>query len=413
MLTKDNIQEILNTISKNKLRTFLTGFSVSLGIFLYVVLSGLGNGLINYYNNLYGKVSLNTIRIIATETALPYKGLKAKRTITFDNGDLTALEKQFQTTIEYLTPVISNQSFVTFENKGDLYSIKGVSPGHLISENSLIMQGRFINYNDTKEGANYAVIGRMVEKELFERTNAVGKMINISGNFFKIIGVFQDEGGTEKERRIYLPFTTLQHLENIDKFQTIIVAYNKDVGHKGAKSFEEKLISFLGKRKTVSPNDYKGFKVTNMIEEYQKTMLFAKSIQLIIGLITLGLIVSSIIGISNIMVYSVKERFKEIGIRKAIGATPSRIALAIMLESFFLSVVFGIIGLILGVLLLKMFHLTHGNSLQSEYLVLNPGINMLTALFIFFLLVLSGAIAAYIPARKASKIKPIEAIRNE
>lgn len=409
MFSRDTWQEIFETIVKNKLRTFLTGFSVALGIFLYVVLSGMGNGLYNNYNRIYSNVALNIINILATETSLPFEGFKAKRNIKFNNEDLRAVEKQFTSTLDYITPRISKQCLITYRNESDLYSTRGVSPSHLRAENSVIARGRFINKNDLIQRTNYAVIGRMVEKDLFKGVNAIGKNVDVSGIIFKVIGVFQDEGGDDQERVIYIPYTTRQQLDGNNEFDMMIVAYHKEIGHEGAREFQDQLISFLKKRKTISPEDSRCFNIVNMIAHYRATMMFAKAIQFVVFFITMGIILSGIIGISNIMVFVVKKRTKEIGIRKAIGATPRIIALTIMLESIFISSIFGLTGMAFGTIILSTLQ---SERLTEEYLILNPSIDGFTAISVTVLLIICGAIAAYVPARRASKIKPIEALRH-
>ncbi len=410
MFGKDTWQEIFETIIKNKLRTFLTGFAVTLGIFLYVVLSGMGNGLYNNYNNFFGEDALNIINILASETKLPYKGYKAKRQVRFNNNDLIAIEKRFAGTLDYITPRISKQSMITHRNKSGFYFTRGVSPGHLMAENSVMMRGRYINKADLMNRTNYAVIGRMVEKDLFEDESAVGKNIDISGNIFTVIGVFQDEGGDNEERFIYIPYTTVQQLEGDEEFNMMIVAYHKTIGFEQAMKFQDQLINFIKNRKIISPEDSGSMIVLNATKQYRITMNFANAIQFVVFFITIGIIISGIIGISNIMVFVVKQRTKEIGIRKAIGATPKVIAGNIMLESIFISSVFGIIGMILGMVTLSTLQ---GDRLSKEYLILNPGINGFTVVSVTLLLITCGAIAAYVPARRASRIKPIEALRGE
>lgn len=411
MFSSDIWIEIFEIISKNKLRTLLTGFSVATGIFFYVILSGMGKGLSNNFDNLYLEDALNTIEITAAETSLPYMGYESKRSITFNNKDMSAIKKRFAATLSYLTPRISKRDLITYKSNSDFYNTEGVGPGHLEVENSLIMRGRYINEKDVIDRSKYAVIGRMVEKDFFNGEDAVGKMIDVSGVPFKIVGVFQDEGGDNEERYIYIPYTTRQQLEgNNDEFKVVIVAFNKDLGYQGAMAFEEQLIDFLKQRKTVSPEDTWGFNILNFTDHYQKTLMLSGAIQIVAFLITMGVIISGVIGISNIMVFTVKERTKEIGIRKALGATPKKITDAIITESVFITGVFGFTGMILGILLLNSLK---GKNLHEEYLVLNPGINIYSALFVTVLLIACGAIAAYVPAKRASDIKPIEALRDE
>jgi putative ABC transport system permease protein len=411
MWSRDTWKEIFEAIGKNKLRTFLTGFSVSVGIFFYIILSGMGTGLYNNFDNLYLEDALNIIRFTGTETSVPYGGYKAKRVIEFNNDDLKAIEQKFGHTLEYITPRITRRNLVTYQNNSDFYFTRGVASGHLIAENSLMMRGRYINEKDVAERTKYAVIGRMVEKDLFDGADAIGKHIDISGISFKVVGVFQDEGGDNEERFIYIPYSTRQLLEgNTDKLNVFIAAFPKSLGVTGAIEFQNQLTSFLKSRKTISPDDPWGFRVLNFTEQYQKTQLLSGAIQVMVLIISLSVIISGVIGVSNIMVFTIKERTKEIGIRKALGATPKMITSTIILESITITSVFGFTGLVLGVFILNNLQ---SERLHQEYLVLNPSINGYTALFVTVLLIACGAIAAYVPARRASKIKPIEALRDD
>ncbi|MEM9142430.1 MAG: ABC transporter permease [Bacteroidota bacterium] len=389
----------------------MTGFTVALGIFIFVTLFGMGNGLNNTFDLFFGEDAVNILNIEATQTSLPYGGYKAKRRIEFNNSDLAAIEKDFAPMLDYLTPRISRRNLVTFGSESDYYYTRGVAPSHLIAENSLMMRGRYINAKDIQDRTKYAVIGRMVEKDLFDGKDAIGKYIDVDGSAFKVVGVFQDEGGDNEERFIYIPYTTRQLLEgNEDDFSVLIVAFKETLGNAGALLFQNQLEAYLKQRKTISPKDPWGFNVFNYAEELKRNQQFAGALQIIISAIAFVVIISGIIGISNIMLFVVKERTKEIGIRKALGATPRKITNTIMLESIFITGIFGFIGMLAGVVVLNVIA---GESLQENYFITRPGINLGLAVFVTILLILCGALAAYVPAKRASSIKPIVALRDE
>ncbi len=411
MFSRDTWKEIFETIQKNKLRTFLTGFTVALGIFIFVTLFGMGNGLNNTFMKFFGNDATNIFRIFPSTTSLPYAGYKAKRQIVFENDDLDDILNEFGPMVEYITPRIQRSSVVTYKDKSDNYGNIGVGPGMQFAEKTIIMKGRYINAGDIRSKAKYAVIGRMVEKDIFKGDDALGKFIDISGSVFKVIGVFQDDGGDNEERNIFIPFTTRQLLEgDNDKIGQITLAFNEAIGYDGALRFQRQLDEFIRNKKQVSPKDPRGIFIQNVADQLKQNQQFAGVLKIIISAIAFVVIISGIIGISNIMVFVVKERTKEIGIRKAMGATPRIITSTILLESVFITTLFGFIGMFLGILVLNVIA---GKTLEEDYFITNPSINSGTAVFVTILLIICGTMAAFIPARKAAKIKPIVALRDE
>jgi putative ABC transport system permease protein len=409
MFSRDSWQEIFETISKNKLRTFLSGFTVALGIFIFVILFGFGNGLKNSFKEFFMDDATNIFRLFPGRTNIPHNGFKSGRTIEFDNNDLAAIQKTFAFEVEYMTPRITRNYAVKFKNKSNNYGLRAVGPGHQKAEKTILMKGRFINYQDVKNKTKYAVIGRLVEDDLFEGEDAIGKYINIGKRSFKVVGVFQDDGGDNEERYVYTPYTTNQLIEkNTDKVGQIIVAFKPIIGYNGAMKFEEKLMTFMKKRHDIHPDDESGIYLRNVADDMEQNQQFGSLLQMVVSFVGLGTLIAGIIGISNIMVYVVKERTKELGIRKAIGATPRSVILIILQESIFITTAAGYIGLFGGILLLKSLGTT-----LDDYFIKNPYINLGTAIFATIILIVFGAIAGYVPARRAARIKPIVALRDE
>jgi putative ABC transport system permease protein len=409
MFSRDNWKEIFETIQKNKLRTFLSGFTVALGIFIFVSLFGLGNGLINTFKKFFEDDAQNIIYFFPGTTSEPYKGYKSGRQIEFDNSDIAAIEKNFPIFLEYVTPRISRTYLVKYKNESNNYSTRAVAPSHQDAERTIMMKGRYLNLIDIKQKTKNAVIGRLVEKDLFEGNNSIGEYIDISGSMFKVIGVYQDDGGDDEERRIYMPYTTQQLIEkNTDKVDELIVAFKPELGYAGALALDKSITDFLKDKKFISPEDQNGFFVRNVAEGLKNTQQLAQVLQLIVAFVAFGTIIAGIIGISNIMVFVVKERTKEIGIRKALGATPKSVIGTILLESIFITTVFGVIGMLLGVAVLS----TLGEKLE-DYFIMNPYIDMWVAVFATIVLIIFGGIAGYIPAKRAASIKPIVALRDE
>ena len=409
MFSKDRWQEIFQTIGKNKMRTFLSGFTVALGIFIFVVLYGLGNGLKNSFKKFFVDDANNVIYIYPGKTSKPYKGFKANRRIEFENSDLDDIKENFTFFLEDITPRIIRNANVRYKNKSNSYSTRGVAPNHQKVEKTIIMHGRYLNNNDILNKTKHAVIGRLVATDLFKDENPVGSYVEINSSAFKVIGVFQDEGGDNEERNIYIPYTTRQRLEmGNDKIDQIVVTFRNELGHTGAIGFESALKKFLKDKKAIDPSDSSGLNFQNVADNLKRNQQFAAALQYIVVFVGLGTLIAGIIGISNIMVFVVKERTKELGIRKALGATPRSVIQMILHESIFITTLSGYAGLFLGILLLQNL----GSKLEN-FFITNPYININTALFATFILIFFGSVAGYIPAKRAASIKPITALRDE
>jgi|TARA_B110000114_G_scaffold138051_1_gene145355 putative ABC transport system permease protein len=409
MFSRDRWQEIFDTIQKNKLRTFLSGFTVALGIFIFIILFGFGNGLKNQFQEFFLDDATNTITLFAGKTSMPYQGFKSNRRIEFDNSDLADIKENFPFFLEYITPRISRSASVKYKNEFDNYSTRGVGPAHQFAEKTIMMKGRYINEKDIENKTKYAVIGRLVAQDLFNQGDALGQFIEIGNSVFKVIGIFQDDGGDREERYIYIPYTTRQLLEKSnDKVDQIVLAFKPQLGHSGSLVFERKLREFLKKKKSIAPKDPNGIFFRNRADILKQNQQFANVLQLIVTFVGLGTLIAGIIGISNIMVFVVKERTKELGIRKALGATPKSVIQMILQESVFITTISGYVGLFIGIFVLKSI----GVSLQ-DYFIKDPYIDTTTALFATIILILFGGIAGYIPAKRAARIKPIVALRDE
>ncbi|WP_136466076.1 ABC transporter permease [Flagellimonas onchidii] len=409
MFNRDTWQEIFLSIKKNKLRTFLAGFTVALGILIFVSLVGLTNGLRNTFEEFFSDDATNTIFLFAGRTSMPYKGYKSNRIIEFDNSDLEDIKKNFSMFLEYVTPRISRSALTKYKEESNNYITRAVGPGHQFNEKTIIMKGRYINERDVEAKTKYAVIGRLVEQDLFGTKNAIDKYIDIGGSVFKVIGVFQDDGGDNEERYIYIPYTTRQLIEkNTDKIDQIILGFRPEIGYAGAMAFQASLDKFLRDKKYISPQDPNGLFIRNVADQLKQNQQFANILAIIASVFALGTLIAGIIGISNIMVFVIKERTKEIGIRKAMGATPKAVISSILLESIFITTIFGYLGMLIGLIVLNSI----GERLE-DFFIKNPYINTTVAIVATVFLILFGALAGYIPARRAAKIKPIVALRDE
>ena len=410
MFSRDTWTEIFDTISKNKLRTFLSGFTVAIGIFIFIILTGFGNGLTNTFQSFFGDDATNILRVFPNRTSKPYKGYKAKRRIELDNSDLADIKLNFPLFLEGITPRISRGAVVKYKNNSDNYQTRGVGPAHQAAEKTILMKGRFINEDDIKNKTKYTVIGRRVALDLFGEEDPLGKFIDVGDTVFKIIGVFQDSGGEYEESYLYIPYTTRQLIEKgNDKVDQIILSYKPSIGYTGAMEFEKKLRLFLKNKKSIDPTDQSGIFIRNVSEDLKRNQQFAGVLQYIVLFVAIGTLIAGIIGISNIMVFVVKERTKELGIRKALGATPKSVISMILQESIFITIISGYFGLFSGMFVLRNI----GSALEEDYFIKDPSIDLSTAIISTIILVIFGAVAGYIPAKRAASIKPIVALRDE
>ena len=410
MFSRDRWVEIFDSIKKNKLRTFLSGFTVALGILIFVVLFGFGNGLDNTFDKFFTDDALNTMWVNAGRTTKPYMGYKANRRIEFDNKDLEDITNRFAFYIDGITPRITESGNIGYKLKSNNYSVGGVGPFHQKNEMTIMMQGRYINGLDVENKERNVVIGRLVKQDLFGDEDALGKFVSGGGRSWKVIGVFQDDGGDNEERIVYVPYTTLQLIQkNTDKLQQIIISYKPEIGYAGAVAFENQLKKYLKQKKFIDPTDPRGVFIRNIASELSRNDQFKSGLSSIILFVGIGTLLAGIIGISNIMVFVVKERTKELGIRKAIGATPSSIIGMILQEAIFITSISGYVGLITGICILKLV----GNTLEEDYYILDPYVDLNTAILATFLLIGFGAFAGYLPAKRAAKIKPIEALTDK
>ncbi|MDX1827963.1 MAG: ABC transporter permease [Lutibacter sp.] len=410
MFDLDRWQEIFQTISKNKLRTALSGFTIAFAILLFTLLFGVGNGLKHTFEKQFAGDAQNSVYIRSGRTTKPYKGLQSGRRIQFRNDDSKFINDKFNNDIQFFSPNIERFNVqASYKGEQNRYTVRGVYPDYQPLESAVIQEGRFISVIDLKEKAKVIAIGRMVEKDLFKNLNAYGKNIILDGISYKVVGVFNDPGGDNDERFIYAPFTTIQGIykpnDELDRFG---LTFNPKLTADQAISFSNLLTKVLKEKHKVDPRDQRAIRVQNYAEGTKNVQQFMFVLNVIILFIGIGTLIAGIIGISNIMVYIVKERTKEIGIRKALGATPKSIVGMIMLESIFVTAIAGYSGLMIGVFVLKAL----GNSLE-KYFIVNPSVETYVVVGATIILILAGTIAGYLPAKRASRIKPIVALNDE
>jgi len=410
MFDIDKWQEIFDTISKNKLRTLLTGFSVAWGIFMLVVLLGSGYGLENGVKREFEGDATNYITINSGVTSKPYKGMKAGRRIVFKNEDYDNLINLENVDYTSTRTRLFQNNLLSYKNEYGNFDIFAISPEYKYVESLEMTNGRFLNKNDMDDTRKVVALGRLVYEALFkDGKDAVDKYIKLSGVPFKVIGVFDDPGSDRDLLRVYIPISTAQRVFNMgDMIRS--VHFNLEGGTvEESQQVIEEATTRLSARHKFDPEDLRAIFVFNSLENYQRFMSLFASIRLFIWFIGAGTIISGIVGVSNIMMIVVKERTKEIGIRKALGATPFSIISLVLQESILITATAGYIGLVLGVGLLELV----SKSLPAIDYFANPEINMTVALTATAILVIAGAIAGYVPARRAASVKPVIALRDE
>lgn len=414
MFSLERWEELFDALRKNVLRTFLTAFSVFIGIFILVVLLGLGEGMKNGISQEFEDDAANRVSVWTGVTSKEYAGLNPGRRVQLRNEDLEELNREFEGLIEFSSG--NNRIWrgqVNYKNETGNYRIEAVYPDKQFIENASLVSGRFITQNDLDEKSKVAIIGLRMKTELFKNQEAVGEVVQASGVNFQIVGVYTDPGGEREETRMYIPYTTGTQVFNFGRDMNSMeftIAGPDDYDKALAQSNEvvERLERRLKEKYLVAPDDNRALRFNNSLENAQEIYDTIFYIKVFFGFIGLGSLFAGIIGISNIMIITVKERTKEIGIRKALGAQPWTIIGMILHESTFITILAGSIGLIAGMALLE----SAGPSIETDF-ISNPSINFQIAIISLGILIAAGIIAGFFPARRAAKIKPIVALRDE
>jgi putative ABC transport system permease protein len=409
MFDLDLWREIFQSINKNRTRSLLSGFTVAFAILLFAILFGITNGLLNTFAEAFKDDAINSIVVWSGQTTKAYKGLQAGRQIQFKNKDHDYILDEFGDKVEYMTSRVMKNVDATFRNEKNNYTIRAIHPDNLFIEQNKVQEGRYINQRDIENKTKVVIIGRLVEEDLFTKTKAVGKYLNLSGIQYKVVGVYTDDGGDDEERMLYIPITTAQLLYgNNDYVDMMYLTYNPEMDYDKALAFGNLMEKKLKNRFSIAYSDQRGIRVQNTAEGAKAVNQMSFGLGIIILVIGFGTLIAGIVGISNIMIFIVKERTKEIGIRKALGAQPKQIISIILIESIIITAISGYVGLLVGVGVLEW-----ATPVLKDYFIKDPGVSNTIVIGATITLVLAGTIAGYLPAKRASRIKPIVALRND
>ncbi len=410
MFNLDHWYEIFDTIRRNKLRTALTALSVAWGILMLVLLLGAGTGLQNGVEYSFRDDAVNSLWIRARRTSLPFEGHPVGRQIHFTNGDYEYIRDHLPG-VEHITGRFNlwGNLIVSYQDKKSSFDVRSAHPDHRYLENTVMLSGRFLNDLDLSQRRKVAVIGIRVAQFLFGRAEPLDKWLQINGIPYKVIGVFEDSGGEGEMRKIYVPISTAQMAYGgHDRIHRLMFTVG-DASLEESKKIEAEVRELLAKRHHFSPDDKRALRIRNNVENFQQVSAIFSGIRWFVWFVGLGTIFAGIVGVSNIMLISVKERTKEIGIRKALGATPGSIVGQIVQEAVFLTAVSGYFGMVAGIVIWELVnrYVPENDAFRS------PHVDIRVVLIATAILIVAGAVAGFFPARRAARVNPIVALRDE
>ena len=417
LFDRDTWQEIFGSIEKNKLRTVVTVIGVLWGIFIYITLSGASKGLDNGFEREFEEVAINSLFVWAQNTSIPYDGFRTGRRMQLKLDDKAFLNKRIPQ-LQYIAPRIARGAFggsgsaVKRKGKSGSYAIYGDFPILIkIASKDIYDGGRFINQSDIEQQRKVCVIGERTQAELFEtKEDPIGAFIEIDGMYFKVVGVhkFTQGGGFESDSDIFIPFTTFKLLYNTgDRVSWFAMAAYDDAD---VVAVEADIKAALRVKHRVHPDDERAFGSFNLGEIFNKVKGFSSGMYILSLIVGIATILAGVVSIGNILLISVRERTKELGIRRALGATPSEVRSQIIIESVFLTLIAGIIGIILGAFVLALLGYAFKDPLVP---FVNPTVPIKFILGALVLMVGLGTLIGLIPAQRAVSIKPIDALREE
>jgi len=411
MFNRDTWLEIANTVMSHPMRTFLTGLSIALGVFILVVMQGLGFGLQNGVKSQFADDAVNSVWVRSGRTQLSYRGNQPNRKVKIREMDVDAMFQQMDTVEVFSRRIRIWGVPMEYGDKLSSFPLRGVDPGHQELENTTLTGGRYISQRDIDNERKVAVVGKNIIEDLYEDSNPVGTYLMVQGIQFMVVGTFNDPASRWENRMAYLPYSTAQRLFRNkgagDVVDQIIVGTGS-MPIPETTSMTATLLSWFKDRKGVHPDDSRGIIMENNNEEYARFQNIFMGIELFIWGIGLLTLLAGAVGVDNILAIAVKERTKEIGVRKALGATSSSVVALVVQESLALMIVSGSAGLVVGVWLLELV----SPMVDHEYFK-NPQVDYRIALLAISILAVVGVLSGIGPAIRAVSIKPVEALRDE
>lgn len=416
----DILQEIWSGLKHNKLRTVLTGLSVSWGIFILIILLAAGNGLKNGVTSNFSDRATNTVQIWPGRTSKPHEGYQAGRKMSLTGKELQKIDENVKEMTDR-TPVLENNLTISYKAESGVYPVRGVTPLYTNIFNLKFEEngGRFINATDMSEVRKVIVLDKKVVDVLFKNESPLGKYVQLGQVMFQVVGV-----NTKKDNwgdgTTYIPLSTAQAIFNTDKkYRSIAMTVDGLTTMEQNDTFNLELKKTLAQTMVFDPEDTQALWIRNSQRDYIETMKIFSGITLFVSIIGIFTLIAGIVGVSNIMLVTVKERTREIGIRKALGAQPAHILFSIILESILITAFFGYIGMMTGIGVTEAVNFIMEQSAAQNpsetgmSVFKNPTVNLTYVYISTLILIVAGIIAGYMPARKAVKVKPIEAMRDE
>jgi len=415
MFDIDKWQEIFYTIKQNKLRSLITAFNVAWGIFILIILMGFGSGFQHGVEHQFNDDATNSLWINAGKTSKPFNGIKPGKQIRFTNQDYEAIKKMEG--IEYITVryYVPGEFTVRYKDNLSFFNIRSCHPDHQYLEKTLITKGRYLNDRDQKEKRKVAVIGEKVVEVLFGKIDPIGKYIDVNNIQYKVVGTFKDEGSEFEQKVIYIPISTAQvAYGGANRIHQLMVTVGSATEAQ-SKMIESEIIDYPSGKHNFDPSDKKAVRIFNGVANFMRFMNLFKGIRFFLFIVGIFTLIAGVVGVSNIMLIVVKERTKEVGVRKALGATPNSIIGLFLQESMFITLVAGYIGLVVGFVFIDSGTLTSmmdGFGFPMDFFK-HPEVSLSGAIIATLVLAFFGSLAGFFPARKAAKVEPIEALKDE
>lgn len=404
----DSFTELAETLSRNRVRTLLTALSVAWGIFMLVLLLGFGRGLENQVMWMFRDDAVNSIWIYRGKTSRPFEGYGVGRRLDFTNRDYEALRDDVDGVDKITSRFYGVPGTVRWGEQEGEFDVRSTHPDHRYLENTRIVSGRFLNDRDIEERRKVAVVGREVVEQLFQGRDPLGEWIDLTGVLFRVVGTFEDDGGSSEEEKVYLPISTAQMAFRGGERVHQIMFTVGDLTPEETHALTTEVRDVLARRHHFDPQDPQAVRLRNNVEQYLQISQIFTMLRIFVWIVGLGTVMAGIVGVSNIMLVAVNERTQEFGLRKALGATPASIVWMVVQEAVLLTGISGYCGLILGVGLLEV---VDRYVPENDYLR-HPDVDLGVAITATALLVVAGCIAGFVPAMRAASVNPIVALRD-